>query len=556
MLLSIVGLALAVLVVPYGLRAARKYASLFYDWKARGQMQDERWVEAYESINRAWSFRPGDPGVLKTSARFYSKILPTQGVLAWREYFKKGSGTPEERLEYAEVALRVGRSDLAAPFMSEIMSRKPPTARVLLLATRFYALQEDSSSALRFAKEALKLESTNQVGQLTVASLLVVSPLPKEREEASQILWGFIEKTNVFQGKTNLYQVPAMQMLVNKTNITTAELQRLELMLTNRKSTNIGEIFFLQDVKMRLNPAIREKSIDNLIRAHKDGSLEEKRALAAWLNSWKEYKLLLKVIPPPVAQQDMTLLSFRLQALESTQSWAEMETLLASEERVLDPLYLLCMNAIVAAKLNKPDLSEIYWRQAYQSSENDVRKMEYLGGLAQRSRNIPKAIQAFERMSQMPEGRVDAYRHLSSVLEDTEDIGPIRDVFQKLAKEVPDEPVMASSALYYNFLLKEKVASSLEAAEALHKKFPEQLSARVTLALAYLRTNQGVKAMPLFTDDTQVWELAKPAWKGIYAASLAAGGKSKEALAVAKSIPKERLKKSEIELIGEYVRGF
>ena len=39
--LSVAGLALAVFVVPFGLRAARKYASRFYDWKARGQMQDE-----------------------------------------------------------------------------------------------------------------------------------------------------------------------------------------------------------------------------------------------------------------------------------------------------------------------------------------------------------------------------------------------------------------------------------------------------------------------------------------------------------------------------------
>ncbi len=547
--LLIAGLAVAVVGAPFVMRGVRKYTARFYDWKARGQIQDEHWLEAYQSINRAWSLRPGDPDLLRTSARFYSKIAPPQGVMAWKEYFKKGLGSPEERLEYTEVALSVGRSDLAAPFMSEIIARKPPTARSLLLATRFYALQEDNSSALRFAKEALKLESTNQIGQLTVASLLVTSPVPKEREEASQILWGFIEKTNA-------YQVPAMQMLVNKTNITTTELKRLQTMLLARGQTNLGEIFFLKDVDMRLDPSTREKTINDLVAKYKDGSLDAQRALAAWLNTWREHQKLLKVIPPPVAQQDVLLLSMRLGALEITHSWSEMEAMLAAETRILDPLYLLCMKSMVAAKLNKPDLSEIYWRQAYQSSENDVRKMEFVGNFAAKAGDIPRAIQAFERMSEMPQGRLDAYRRLSSVLEQTDDIGPIRDVFQKLTKEVPDEPAVASSALYYNLLLKEKVPSSLEAAEALYKKFPDQLSARVALALGYLRTGQGSKAILLFNDDSQIWELAKPSWKAVYAASLAAGGKGKEALVIAKAIPMARMKPQELELIRQFVKGF
>ena len=264
----------------------------------------------------------------------------------------------------------------------------------------------------------------------------------------------------------------------------------------------------------------------------------------------------MKVIPPPVAQQDVILLSMRLGALEITHSWGEMEAMLAAETRILDPLYLLCMKSMVASKLNKPDLSEIYWRQAFQSSENDVRKMEFVGNFAAKALDTQRAIQAFERMSEMPLGRLDAYRRLSAVLEQTDDIGPIRDVFQKLAKEVPDEPAVASSSLYYTLLLKEKVSSSLESAEALYKRFPEHLSVRVTLALAYLRTNQSPRAIGLFSDDSQIWELAKPAWKAIYAASLAAGGKPGEALPVAKSIPVARLKPQEIELLRQFVKGF
>src|SRR5206468_12784895 len=113
-----------------------------------------------------------------------------------------------------------------------------------------------------------------------------------------------------------------------------------------------------------------------------------------------------------------------------------------------------------------------------------------------------------------------------------------------------DDPNAADQLAYLNLLLNEDVDKNFAIAKKLTEQYPNRLAFRVTAALGYLRRHDGASALAQFKAPAPIdWKKTLPSWRAVYAAALLAGDRNDEAREIIKTIPRDRLKSQERELI-------
>jgi hypothetical protein len=98
-------------------------------------------------------------------------------------------------------------------------------------------------------------------------------------------------------------------------------------------------------------------------------------------------------------------------------------------------------------------------------------------------------------------------------------------------------------------LLGVNVEGARREAEKLVAQHPDLLAYRTTLALAHFRRNDPSAARDAYRNSTLVWEQALPGWQAVYVAVTGKLGDTNLAKKLAATVPLNRLKPEEIDLI-------
>jgi len=125
----------------------------------------------------------------------------------------------------------------------------------------------------------------------------------------------------------------------------------------------------------------------------------------------------------------------------------------------------------------------------------------------------------------------------------------LRALLAEMQAEWPDDDSLLNDLAYLKLLLGEDLATQRQVAETLAKKSPANLTARTTLALACFRQGDFAAALRQYQGHRDNWQLAAAAPRTVYAAVLAANGRTAEARELARAIPAGQLRPEEAELI-------
>ena len=246
------------------------------------------------------------------------------------------------------------------------------------------------------------------------------------------------------------------------------------------------------------------------------------------------------------------LFLLRLDALARLQRWTTIREELvqaSSGKDALDPFYLEVFQARAAQELRELSMADLRWKQAMAKAAGNPQKLEFLAKFAEKSGNLAMAGDAYRAMTRFPAIAVPGYLGLIRIAEKKADTRQLRDLMAELSRQLPADPAPKNDLAYLNLLFQEKVDDSLRVSEELVAALPERPAYRTTLALAYLRKNQPEKALAAYPQTGIDWSSALPGWQAVHAAVLAANGQMEQARKLAASIPWERLKPEERDLI-------
>jgi len=147
--------------------------------------------KASDQLKLALYFAPDAPGVLRTAARYCSLLRLPQGLTYHEMLFGTGQATDADRRGYVELAVVLGRVDLAARQLRALLQENPEDIGLLHLLVRQQRAARDLASATRTARFALSLRPEEERSQLVLGRLLMDRrDSPALRSEGRRLLWG------------------------------------------------------------------------------------------------------------------------------------------------------------------------------------------------------------------------------------------------------------------------------------------------------------------------------------------------------------------------------
>ena len=273
-------------------------------------------------------------------------------------------------------------------------------------------------------------------------------------------------------------------------------------------------------------------------------------ALAAWLYGKGEYDRVLTLLPLARATTDRALYLQYLDTLAATGRWTEIRALIQAQKFPLDALTSQMFLARCASQLGEPEVRDARWQAAVDAAGKDPGKLLAVGQYAAKNGAVNIAAAAFRAAVRAAPDARPAHDELVRLLESMGNTSELREAVTSMSTHWPRDPAVRNDLAYLDALQNENVPAARDVARELERTEPASLARRVTLALAELRLHHALAALDAFSGfDFARSAALQPRQGAVYAAVLWETSYTKEARAVMKTIPTDRLLPEERELI-------
>jgi tetratricopeptide (TPR) repeat protein len=363
-----------------------------------------------------------------------------------------------------------------------------------------------------------------------------------KRSEAQENVWA-LARDNSHIG------LEALGFLARQKDLSPGQRRELITSLRQHPLSGFSEQLLVLDQQIRLEPGRRAEILDQAVADYKNSGLENLSRFAVWLNQHEEFQRTLDAVPLEAALKRKELFLPHMDALASLGRWEELDKILDTKPAPLEPVHSETFRARAAMKFNNAPSAALHWNRALRSAERNPEQLTWLAIYAEKCGEFDQAKKALRSLIGCVEDVRPAYRTLEELTVKTGTTVELRDLLGEMLNRWPKDPALLNDSAYLNLLLATKLPESRQAAEELVGQFPDSLPYRTTLALAFLRLKDHAAALRVYEGRQYEWRKALPGNRAVYAAVLAANGKDKEAREHVVSIPSERLREEELELI-------
>lgn len=193
-----------------------------------------------------------------------------------------------------------------------------------------------------------------------------------------------------------------------------------------------------------------------------------------------------------------------------------------------------------------------HWREAFGALE-EGRHAVWLAQLAYRLAEFEEVMKAYQRCAALGAtlSSHDWIKFFTASVY-TRQFDEAVSISVQALSAFPDEPIFRNNFAYLNLLMERDVEVLTEKMEALVEKYPQVSTYKMTLALGYFRMGNSNKALQLIENSRIDISEKNPSDRAIYAAILAANGKTQVAASMVRGIKKEQLIPWEYELISMF----
>ena len=516
---------------------------------SRGQGFYERgqWTNALDSYELAMQMDPDQTRFRGALARTSEKISRDQAFRSWTEILRSSNVTSEERQDFVEFALALGRLDFAAEQIATLMRKRPPEARSVSLAAEFYRLQGDNEQASIYAKAALVGSPDDAKLQFQYGSLLLASDLAAEKLEGRKFVWELA-------GRTNRYQVDSWRKMAAVADLRPAEARQLVAWLDASPAafTNAilrADLLWVTDsaVHSRRDALIAETV--NRTPTTNDAALQE---LTVWLNSRKAFETTANLITDSRMGTNLVLCTTRLEALAGLKRWDDADALLLRTDVPMGPVFRGGMRAFLRA-LRGDTASEVAaWDAVLRDCSTNFGNAMVLGTLSERIGRNDIALRAyapFLNPAVVTGVSLQANRQVYAIHMRQGDLKSAREALARVVVGQRVDERTKADFYYLNILLGVEVRPTLEDCLREIRAKPDRQNFRILAAFAHVRQGDFAPGLQLI-QSLPISPAALPArWRAVAMTVYRLNGKVAEQVQLSESLSNSGFSKAELQAL-------
>ncbi len=513
--------------------------------RANSMAAEGRDQEAFDTAQAAFLLNRHNPEVADTVAKLAQAIDHPQTLDYLTIAIERPEPSPEIIALYVAESIRRGNLAQARPYLSWLQQAQTDTASTIALSIRYFMAEGQREQALAEVKEAV-FEHPADIEILSLyASLALDHTSPETTDEGLDYLRQQSTQPTVY-GRTAL-RILLSSDLVSASERTDYAYQLLAHPLIERDDFLLAYSSLLASKAVTFQEL--EEEVFGLFDLTDNADL---RDCARWLLFNGLPTETMKLLPEAKAKTNKEFFQIFLTAmLESGRGEEVLEILSSGEPVPLSPVERLIYQAGVQKELGLKESSETAAGLAIARAE--VRDFSYLQRAIEYFGNDTLMLDFFRRVSRDPRFALLGKSRLFALayqLNQTEIIESLVNELQ--LRDLRPYPNPQNILAYVKLLRGEDIDESRRTAENLVARFPSLIDYRVTLALAYLRSNDSTAASGVIKPQLVEREGFRDGWKVVIVALLDQQGETEKARLLAASIDPDALSMAESKFLAEY----
>jgi tetratricopeptide (TPR) repeat protein len=516
---------------------AHRFAAEGEVFLSKGQLEP-----AVRKAQQALQLSSADARVQRLMARVLTRGGHPNVMPFWQVLLTNPRATTTDREEAITAALRAQAWDFAREQLQVALSRPPVPVSIHRLASDYYTAQGDFKQGVNFARQALEAAPTDGTNVLFVTQRLLLTRTAPETTEARTLL----DQHANTPASTG---AEALVLLALRFENSSPQLEAIIARLRTHPARTLPQEFLAFDLELKVKPDEWARIVATAVEQHAGGSDEALLQLGRWLNRHSEYEAVLRHVPLTRALRNQDLYLVHLDALAGLKRWAEVEQALKSAGAPLDQFYLTLYQVRAQMEQGQKELANVNWTLAHQRAASNAEQTLYLAQYAEKIGAHTEAIRAYRRVSELLPNHRPTLLALLQLVAKHGSTRETRDVVSLIVQRFPEDTSAQNDHAYFNALLGENLEAARQVGELLVKAQPEMLAYRVTLALAWLRSNRAADAWKLLGPLKLDWTQKHPGWRAVFAATLNATGDAAGAKRIADSLPLDVLRPEERALV-------
>lgn len=504
-----------------------------------------RYDTAYVGLQKALELAPDRLEVVQAAADLLTRREDPTGLAFWKSLMQAGKASQSDRIRYVELAMKLGRIDLASPVLVELRKEDPNSPELKFLEIRLKVQMEESAGAAALAEEWLTRNPGLEAAQFAGGWVRLRQSDANTRAEGRRLLLA------VASGQSQ-WRTQALQALALDPELNRAELQIVVRILDALKDPSPEQQMRLADLRLKLDASKTSEIIGSLVESSKTYDTFHLLPLANWMELHNALQAVPHVLPLDRVRTNAALLMIRLQTLAWLGETAEVEEQLADATAPIDALQRQIIRSTVATRKTPREDPLPSIENALKLAGTNAVMIANIATHAVRLRLTNAAIDIYSQLAAKPTHAGPAISEILRLLEESTPTRETRDRLRALSDQLPGSNQLLMEACYFDLLLKENVPLSRSQLDGLASKNTESFRIRLCLAMADLIEKKTQTALARLGNDSMAWSRAAPRWQAIHAAILGENGKIEQARAAAKSIDRSRLRPEELDWIARW----
>ncbi len=507
-------------------------------------LRRDEFKKASVQLKLALHFAPQDPEVLRTAARYCSLLRLPQGLDYHAMLLGSGQATDADRRGYVELAVVLGRVDLAARQLRALLQENPKDIGLLHLLVRQQRAARDLSSATKTARLALSLRPEDERSQLVLGRLLMDRrDSPALRSEGRRLLWGLA----VGNGPGH---DDATDILVGDPDLSRSERDLLAKAVAARPGKRLRDQLLLAELRLPAEPGRSNAVVAETIRSlWPRADTDTLPVIGDWASRHGGSDVLLELVPVDVAHTNRMLAPMRALALADARRWDALAKVLSETAGPLSPFVSTSLKGRLALARDRRAEAEGHLLAAIELPGLSVGQCRFIARESERAGFTRLAIRAWQRIQTDPEEAVGACLQVLRLARPLDDTPLVFDTVKRLNDYIPGDDLVAGERAWFELLLKQGTDHGMGTAAMLARKYPTEPRWRYLAALAELRAGRPEPALAMIEGDLVRWAELEPRWQLVGVLALAENQQREAARGLAKRIDPKKLRSAELQLL-------
>lgn len=508
-------------------------------------------------IRQALSLSPGSTFVVHATEVHNARAGDRASMEKVIARIRESGTTNEELLGTAEMLLQRDRGKEAEEALSRLpssLSSGQSLRRTLVEAGILAGKGDMAGAAALCLRNAMSHPSAGEGRLRTQAALYLLNlSQPARTQEAVEIL------TSVLHQRTGAslaaWRILAQLALRHRKEVPplfpSAEISRIAALLEGLRGVTSSDRLLAADLVILADPSAQDSVITRLQMERKGSPRNEMLEYARWLNIHRMPRQVIDLAGENLPTEDTDWLLIVLDARSALGDWKAIPNLLQSPAGEGIPAAVKHMYlARIATVDGHPERAEEEWRRVgglLHLEKPEV--LAYIAGYAEQIGAYDRAARAYRELADRKDTAVTGLVGLIRCQSRTVPAGKLIPIYEELLRVSPGQIEAEGDLAYLRLLINADVRKSEETARRLLESRPDSLARISAAALGLLRLGDPKAALHLYDGKMIDWPSVPEPWRAIRVAVLNANGESEEGSRLAGTIPNNRLRPEEAELL-------